>query len=77
MIFRLLYRRKCLRVFGPYMNAADRAQIEKQVGQISEWGALKSFLPMRWFHSQEEISDALAKMARMAASYSREPDNKS
>jgi hypothetical protein len=59
-----LYRRKLLRLFGPFMDASGMAFLEKQVAEISEWRALKSFLPMRWFHSQDEITDALSKVAR-------------
>lgn len=76
MIFRYLYRRKLLRLFGPFMKESDMALLEKQAAEISEWQALKSFLPLRWFHSQDEITIALSKVGRMAEQYSREPEGK-
>ena len=50
--------------------------MQKQAAEMSEWQALKSSLPMQCFHSQDEIADALSKVARMAEHYSREPDSK-
>jgi hypothetical protein len=75
VIFRRLYRRKLLRLFGPpLIHPSDVALLEKLAAEISEWQALRSFLPMRWFHSQDEIADALSQVARLAAHCSREPD---
>jgi hypothetical protein len=77
VIFRRLYRRKLFRLFGPpLMHASGVALLERHAAGISEWQALKSFLPLRWFHSQDEVAEALSEVARLAAHYSREPDNK-
>lgn len=76
MIFRWLYRRKMLRLLGPYMEESGIALLKKLAAETSEWQALKSFLPLRWFHSQEDINVAPSKAARMAEHCSREPDGK-
>lgn len=76
MIFRHLYRRKLLRLFGPFMDESGMALLQKKIAEVSEWQALKSLLPLRWFHSEDEIAVALSKVARMAEQYSREPDSK-
>ena len=69
MIFRYLYRRKVFGAFGRFLN---KEQLEALVApRMTEWQALKSFLPRRWFYSADQERAALSEVARLAASYSR------
>lgn len=76
MIFRRLYRRRLFRLLEPYLDASGMILLERTAAETSEWKALKSFLPMRWFYSQDEVVDALLEVRRLAVHYSREPDSK-
>jgi hypothetical protein len=52
-----------LRAFGRFVPAA---RINELTSDTSEWEALKSFLPMRWFHAEDEIANSLMEVRRMA-----------
>jgi hypothetical protein len=69
MIFRYLHRRYVFRAFGQFL---DRSQLENLVGQTTEWQALKSFLPRRWFYTREQERDGLLEVHRMALAALRE-----
>src|ERR1017187_2509251 len=69
MIFRYLYRRKVFGAFGRFLN---KEQLEALVAPpMTEWQALKSFLPRRWFYSADQERAALSEVARLAAYYAR------
>jgi hypothetical protein len=68
-IFKYLYKRRLFAAFGQFLN---HDQLESVVPpQLTEWQALKSFLPRRWFYSAEQSKDAFSEVARLAAYYSR------
>ncbi len=70
MIFRNLYRRMLVAQFGQFV---DKSVLEKMLATapLTEWQALKFFLPRRWFHSPEQDRAALAEVARLAAIHSK------
>jgi hypothetical protein len=70
VIFRYLYKRRLFAAFEQFM---DRAKLEELAAQTAttEWQALKSFLPWRWFYSVEQRSAALREVARLATHYSQ------
>jgi hypothetical protein len=69
VIFRYLYKRRVFGAFGRFLN---KEQLEALVApQMTEWQALKWFLPQRWFHSADQERAALSEVARLAAYYSR------
>lgn len=74
MIFRRLYRRRMLRQFGPFMDAAGLAALEKMGAEISEWRAFKALLPLKLVHSRDEVDAALSEVSRLARHYSRNDD---
>jgi len=76
MIFRMLYKRRLVRLFGRYVNASGLALLDKHASEISEWKALRFLLPIRWFHSDEEIANALMQVQRMATRVLAESENK-
>jgi hypothetical protein len=63
MIFRYLHRRRMLKTFGRFIPAA---KIEELFARTSEWQALKSFLPPRWFHTEDEIASGFLELRRLA-----------
>lgn len=63
MIFRYLHRRRMLKAFGRFIPAA---KIEELFARTSEWQALKSFLPPRWFYTEEEIANSFLELRRLA-----------
>lgn len=63
MIFRYLHRRRILKAFGRFIPAA---KIEEHFARTSEWQALKSFLPPRWFHTEDEIASGFLELRRLA-----------
>lgn len=75
MIFRRLYRRKLLRLFGPFMDASGILAIERIASELSEWQAFKALVPAEWLHSQEDIAVARQEVARLAKHYARDPES--
>ena len=63
LIFRYLYRRRMLEVFGRFIPAS---RINELTAGTSEWHAFKSFLPMRWFRTEDEIANSLLEVRRLA-----------
>ena len=63
MIFRYLYRRRMLEAFGRFIPAS---RINELTAGTSEWHAFKSFLPMRWFRTEDEIANGLLEVRRLA-----------
>jgi hypothetical protein len=60
VLFRYLYRRRVLRAFGHFV---DRSILEQQLAHLSEWQALKFFLPNRWFYTAEQEEASLREIA--------------
>lgn len=77
MIFRALYRRKLKAMFGQIL--ADE-QLEKALGQMSEWTYCKLVLPrrlVRLFAPPKMIeAEALTKLSWMATHALREANSK-
>jgi len=69
-MFRYLYRRRLVALFEQFI---DKAKLDELVDQTAttEWQALKSFLPRRWFYSAEQEAAALREVARLARHYSQ------
>jgi hypothetical protein len=65
VIFRWLYLRRVHRLFGRYIPSDD--PVWQALGQTTEWQALKSFLPDRWFHSEEQMAAAYREIAKTSA----------
>ena len=63
LIFRYLYRRRMLEVFGRFIPAS---RINELTAGTSEWHAFKSFLTMRWFRTEDEIANSLQEVRRAA-----------
>jgi len=63
MIFRYLYRRRMLEAFERFILAS---RINELTAVTSEWHAFKSFLPMHWFRTQDEIANSLLEVRRLA-----------
>jgi hypothetical protein len=55
MIFRYLYRRRMSEAFGRFIPAS---RINELTAGTSEWHAFKSFPPMHWFRTQDEIANS-------------------
>lgn len=62
MIFRYLHRRRVVRGFGRFV----RPDMLETLCQISEWQALKSFLPKRWLYTAEQEEASLREVVRLA-----------
>jgi hypothetical protein len=63
MIFRYLYRRRWQKAFGRFIPAP---KIDEHIAGTSEWQAFKSFLPLRWFHTEDEIANSFSELRRLS-----------
>ncbi len=60
-----------MRAFAPHVPAQTMSGL---VPEVSEWEALKSFLPERRFYSEEEILVARHEVQRMARQVLKDSD---
>jgi hypothetical protein len=72
VIFRYLHRRRVTHLFGRYLNP----DVLDALCGVSEWQALKSFLPLRWrlrnTEKYEAVRREVARLAREALATSPE-----
>jgi hypothetical protein len=63
VIFRYLHRRRVTHLFGRYLSP----DVLDALCEVSEWQALKSFLPLRWrLRNAKKYEAARREVARLA-----------